>query len=206
MEKNVLGLYIMAVLPFLAYNIFFSDLYILRGVVSYIPMMILVTALWLDKWNLGRLYNFVVIGITIVAVWLSYPELNVIHFYREPDIPGEFNINDYGSLVSKAKEEIANGRKCIAIWANDHQEACFELDTSYSLTIDDSVNEPHEISEEEILELFVFLRSTDEKYVLLVGPHTDFRIDEIVPGFMYGMKAKFPYDQFQYYEYLIYIN
>ena len=181
-------------------------MYLIRGIVPYIPMMILVVVLWLDRWKNTRWINMLVPLITIIGIWLSYSDMGVLEFYQGPDIPGEYNLDNYEGLVSKACEEIKNGRKCIAVWENDHQEACFDIDTTYSFTINDSINSPHDITEEEILDLFVFLMNTDEQYLVLVGPHTGFRIDKFVPGFMYGLKAKYPYDEFTHYEYLFYIN
>lgn len=206
LQNGIIGIYTLAILPFLAYNIFFSDMYLIRGIVPYIPMMILVVVLWLDRWKNTRWINMLVPLITIIGIWLSYSDMGVLEFYQGPDIPGEYNLDNYEGLVSKACEEIKNGRKCIAVWENDHQEACFDIDTTYSFTINDSINSPHDITEEEILDLFVFLMNTDEQYLVLVGPHTGFRIDKFVPGFMYGLKAKYPYDEFTHYEYLFYIN
>lgn len=206
MNNGVIGIYMLALLPLLAYCVLFSNLYMLRGLVPYIPMMILVVALWFDRWESTLLHNGIMLLAVIMTVWISYPHFDVIQFFKEPDICAEFNLHDYGSLVTKAQEEIRNGRKCIAVWANESQEACFDIDAEYSFAINDSINNPRDITEEDILNLFVFLMNTDEKYILLVGPHTDFRIDEIVPGFMYGMKAKFPYIEYKHYEFIVYIN
>ncbi|MEY8326743.1 hypothetical protein AALB47_22980 [Lachnospiraceae bacterium 54-11] len=205
-DYGITGIYMLGLLPLLAYCVFFSDMYILRGIVSYIPMMILVVAFWFDRWPYTWVWRGLMLLITIIAVWVSYPRLNVIQFFKEPDILMEFNMHDYGSLVAKAQEEICNGRKCIAVWANESQEACFDIDAEYSFAINDSVNNRRDITEEDIIGLYVYLMNTKEKYILLVGPHTDFRIDEIMPGFMYGMKANFPYDEYKHYEFIIYIN
>lgn len=205
-DNGVIGIYMLALLPLLAYCILFSNLHILRGLVPFIPMMVLVLAFWLDRWVKTPLQVVITLSATILTIWVSYPQLNVIQFFKEPDILMEFNMHDYGSLVAKAQEEICNGRKCIAVWANESQEACFDIDAEYSFAINDSVNNRRDITEEDIIGLYVYLMNTKEKYILLVGPHTDFRIDEIMPGFMYGMKANFPYDEYKHYEFIIYIN
>lgn len=205
-KREIIGIYILAFVPFLAYNIFFSDKYIIRGMGFYFPMMILVVVLWFNTWERTKGRFILMIGMVAIGIWLSYSDIGVQAFYDCPDIPGEYNIDNYEGLISKAQKEIANGRKCIAVWENDHQQACFDLNTEYSFTINDSINNPHNISEDEVIDLYVFLMETDEPYMLLVGPHTDFRIDKIMPGFMHGMKAKYPYDEFTHYEFLIYIN
>lgn len=206
LDNGMTGIYMLALLPLLAYCVFFSDFYMLRGMVPFIPMMILVVAFWFDRWPGTKFSTGIMILATFLTIWISYPNLDVIGFFKEPDIQMEFNMHDYGSLVRNAQEEIQNGRKCIAVWANESQEACFDIDAEYSFAINDSINNPRDITKEDMAKLYEFLMSTDEPYILLVGPHTDFRIDEILPGFMYGMKANFPYNEYKHYEFIIYIN
>ena len=205
-KKETLGIFTLAFLPFLAYNMFFFDSGPYRSYASFLPMALLIATLWLDSFSARRFY-YLAAGTAVAATILfSYWDLDIIKFYKVPYIPNETNLNDYGSLVSQAQAEIEKGRKCIALWSNDHQMASFDLDTVYSFALLDSGNHPYDYGDEDLLAILDFFETTDQPYIFLIGTHCDWKLDAITPEFLSTLLNTYPYEQYETRAFLFYIN
>lgn len=90
LKKETLGIYTLAFLPFLAYNMMYFDVGPFRSYASFLPMLVLITVLWLDHFSSCRYYRMAA-GIAVAAtVLFSYryigtPE-DLIEFFITPQI------------------------------------------------------------------------------------------------------------------------
>ena len=212
-KNNMIGIYSLALLPFLAYNMLYFDNGLFRSFVSFMPILILITILWLDHFTDTRLYRYVSLIAVLITIFFSNPGLkqnpikNMITFFQNPYIYNETYFNEYEALINQACEDIKNGRKCIGIFSGMHQQAAFELNAEYSIALEDSVNVPVGYTAEDLELLLTYLSETNEQYVLLIGTHATWRVDGLIPGTMEYLRETYPYKRYGYQDaFLFYIN
>ncbi len=213
-EDNRTGIYILALLPFIAYNMLYFDQSMFRVYAAYLPVLIFATVLWLDHFDDTRIYRCVSLAATALTVLMSAPGYmqnpfkNFISFYECPNIYHENVFNDYGGMIEQAKSDIAAGRKCISLWPNMHQQAAFELNDEYTLAFEGSINDWLGYTKEDIEPLLSYLARTEEPYVLLVSYHADSRLNRLDPNILDSLLESYPYKTYGIDRpaYLFYIN
>lgn len=89
-KKEILGIYTLAFLPFLTYNMLFFDAGPFRSYVSFLPMVVLFTVLWLDEFS-SRKHYYLAAGIAVIAtVLFSYRFTGnfngILRFFITPNI------------------------------------------------------------------------------------------------------------------------
>ena len=210
LQNNLLGIYLLGLLPFLAYNLLYFDQRLFRAFASYLPVIIFVTILWLDQFpaTLKNIYRLV--GVTVLTALFSYPRatMHIKEFYTTPYSVGEIELDDHGSLVSQAMQEVSNGRKCICIWVSDHTKAIFdELSWEAAFCLEDDLNHVYEYTEQDTADFLNYLDSLTEPYILVVGPDCARKIDgRITPEFMDTLRERYSYHEYIQDSYLFYIN
>lgn len=195
-ENNIIGIYLLGFIPFLFFNMLFFDEKFSRVFASYLPILVLIICLWFDHFPEKPLFQ-ILMGFAVIITALASYRNGIAEFYNVPYIQAETELNDYGSMVSLAKKEIKNGRKCICIWANTHNEASFNLATELSIPLQDSRNHPYNYSKEYFSDILDFLETTNEPYILITATHTDWKIDAINPDFLPTLFEKYPYICFE---------
>lgn len=206
-RETIIGIYALGFVPFLAYNMLFFDCGPFRSFNSYLPILIFISILWIDSLPQSILYRSFATVAVIATVIFSSPDRKFISFYESPYIFQETYFNNYGGLIDQAKQEINNGRKCISIWANEHQQAAFELNCEYSIAIENSANCSNGYSADDLQNLLTYIAETDQQYALIIGIHTNWRLDTICPGFMEYLYQRYPYIKYgQEDAFIFYIN
>lgn len=210
LQNNLLGIYLLGLLPFLAYNILYFDQRLFRAFASYLPVIIFVTILWLDHFPATRksIYRFA--AITILTALFSYPRItmHIREFYTTPYSVGEIEFDDHGNLIAQAMQDVAGGRKCICIWVSDHTKAIFdELDWETAFCLEDDLNNSYEYTEQDATGFLNYLNSLTEPYILVVGPDCARKIDgRVSPEFMDTLRNQYSYNEYLQDSYLFYIN
>ena len=169
LNNNILGIYL---LGFLAYNMLYFDQRLFRSFTSYLPILILVTILWLDHFSISKKSVCRIVFITVLTALFAYPRatMHIKEFYTTPYIVGEVSFDNYGNLISQVSADIASGRKCFCIWANEHAEAvCNQLAWETDFCLEDDLNHIYEYTEEDFLNLIEYFETLQEPYVLVVG-------------------------------------
>ena len=213
-EDNRTGIYMLALLPFIAYNMLYFDQSIFRVYAAYLPVLIFTAVLWLDHFDDTRIYRCASLAATVLTVLMSAPGYmqnpfkNFVSFYECPNLYHENVFNDYGGMIEQARSDIAAGRKCISLWPNMHQQAAFELDDEYTLAFEGSYNDWLGYTKEDIEPLLSYLARTEEPYVLLVSYHTDSRLNRLDPDILDSLRESYPYKTYGIDRpaYLFYIN
>lgn len=210
LKNNMLGIYLLGFLPFLAYNMLYFDQRLFRSFTSYMPILILVTILWLDYFSISKKSVGRIVVITILTALFSYPRatMHIKEFYTTPYIVGEVYFDNYGSLISQVSADIASGRKCFCIWANKHAEAvCNQLNWETDFCLEDDLNHIYEYTEEDFLNLLDYFETLQESYVLVVGADCSRKINSYwTRQFIDTLCATYPYDEYLQDAYLFYIN
>lgn len=208
--NNMLGIYLLGLIPFLAYHVLYFDQRLFRSFSAYLPVLIFVTILWLDHFLVSRKSVCRMIAVTMLTALFSYPRatMHVKEFYTMPYIVGEVFFDDYGSLIRQVSQDISDGRKCFCIWANRHAEAVFsELDWEADLCLEDDINNRYQYSQLEFRELLEFYQDCQEPYVLVVGADCARKIDYwFTTEFMDNLRDNYPYVEYKQDAYLFYIN
>lgn len=205
-SDNVIGIYCLAMLPFIVYNMVYYDCFPMRVYASYLPALVLAAVLGLDRLPARNPYRFLILCLALLAVVKAQAGVGIIQFFREPYIYKETNFNNYGEQIKDAEEAVKNGRICIAIWSNEHQKAAFELPAEYVIAMEDSTNVPNGYTEEDLNILLEYLLQTDEPHVLLVGTHCYWRLDALSENFLATLGSLYPYRIYEKDAYLFYIN
>lgn len=212
-KNNMIGIYSLALLPFLAYNMLYFDNGLFRSFASFMPILILIAILWLDHFTDTKFYKYISMIIVLITILFSNPGLkqnpikNMMAFFQNPYIYNETYFNEYEALINHACEDIKNGRKCISIFSSVHQQAAFELNAEYSIALEDSINVPVGYTTEDLELLLSYLQETEEQYVLMVAFHAAWRLDGLIPGTMDSLRSLYPYIRYGHDEaYLFYIN
>lgn len=209
LQNNLLGIYLLGLLPFIAYNILYFDQRLFRTFAPYFPVIIFVTILWLDQFPVERKSICRLAGITVLTALFSYPRvtMHIKEFYTTPYSVGEIEFDDYGSLVSQASLETANGRKCLCIWVNEPAEAIFDdLIWESSFWLEDELNKVVEYTEQDFKDFLDYYETLQEPYILVVGPDCARKLSGRVPEFMETLCERYPYTQYIQDSYLFYIN
>lgn len=212
-NNNMIGIYALAFLPFLAYNMLYFDTGSFRSYVAFLPILFFIAVLWLDSFKNTKLYKCISMIAILVTILFSNPRVeenpfkSIAAFSKYPYIKHETYFNEYGAIFKQARQDIENGRKCISIFPSAHQQAAFELDTEYSIALEDSVNVAYEYTSEDLERLLSYLAETKDQYVLMIGTHACWRIDGLLPGTMESLRELYPYIRYGQDEaYLFYIN
>ena len=201
-NNNLIGIYSLALLPFLAYNMLYFDRTLFRGYAAYLPVLIFIAVLWLDSFQDTVQYRCISTIVVLITILLSNtgllqnPIKSMTAFYQYPYIYNETSFNDYGGMIMQARQDIADGRKCISIWPNMHQQAAFELDDEYSVALENSLNVSFGYTAEDIEPLRTYLSETNEPYILLLGPHTTSRLNRMDPDIMLFLYETYPYKRY----------
>lgn len=210
LKHNLLGIYLLGLLPFLAYNILYFDQRLFRAFASFLPVIIFITILWLDQFPVTKKSIYRLAGVTVLTALFSYPRatMHIKEFYTLPYSVGEITFDDYGSLVNQAAHEISNGKKCISIWVNDHAEAAFnDLDCEVSYCLEDDLNNQYAYTEQDLLDFLTYLDNLTEPYILVVAPDCARKISaRITPQFMNTLCEQYSYTEYLQDSYLFYIN
>lgn len=210
LKDNLLGIYLLGLVPFITYTVIYFDQRIFRTFAAFMPVLIFVTVLWLDHFAVSKRAIGRAIGVTVLTVLFSYPRItmHIKEFYTLPYSVGEISFDDYGGLIAQASEEIRNGKKCFCIWANRHVEAAFaDLEWEADICIDDDVNNRYEYTEKDFDELLDYFRTVQEPYILVLGANSARKIDAwITPEFMDTLRAEYPYKEYMQDAYIFYIN
>lgn len=205
-SDNIIGIYCLGVIPFLCFNMVYYDCFPMRVYASYFPVFILLAFLFIDKLPV-KFYSYLfAVTTAFLAVYESQPDMDWKVFLRAPYIVNETYFNDYGSLVEEANAEIQNGRHCICIWANEHHKAAFDVDAEEVIAFENSINQSNGYTEADLTEILQRLQSKEESYVVLVGPHCDYRSYLVMPEFMNTLFENYPYQKYEKDAYLFYIN
>lgn len=206
-KDNIIGIYSLGLIPFLAYNMLFFDSGPFRAFNAYLPVIIFITILWIDSFQRTIIVRSLSTIAVIITILLSSPDKKMLQFYQIPYIYRECFFNNYGALISQAKHELDSGRKCISIWANEHQQAGFELNTEYSFALENSINVSNGYTEKDLSDLMNYLETSDEQYILLIGTHTSWRLNSISTGYMEKLCNKYSYKKYGLEDaFLFYIN
>ncbi|MDE7131856.1 MAG: hypothetical protein K2O65_08670 [Lachnospiraceae bacterium] len=210
LRDNLLGIYLLGLIPFLAYTVIYFDQRLFRAFTSFLPVLIFVTVLWLDHFSVSRRAVGRIIGVTVLTALFSYPRItmHIKEFYTLPYSVGEVAFDDYGGLVAQASEEISNGRKCFCIWVNTHAEAAFrDLQWDEDICLEDDLNNRYEYTEQDFQELLDYFETLQEPYVLVIGADSARKIDYwITTEFMNTLRAEYSYVEYPQDAYLFYIN
>ena len=210
----MIGIYSLALLPFLAYNMLYFDRAYFRSYVAYLPILIFIAVLWLDSFKDTARYRCIsAIAVLITVLFsntglLQNPVRTMAVFYQHPYIYNETYFTDYEGLIIQARQDIADGRKCISIWPNMHQQAAFELDDEYSIALEDSRNVSLGYTEADIQSILTYLSETDDQYILLIGTHADGRLNAMNLEIMESLRETYPYTTYGDTRkgYLFYVN
>lgn len=209
-KNNLLGIYLLGLLPLIAYCVLYFDQRLFRVFAAFLPVLIFVTVLWLDQFPAAKKNIVRIVGVAALTSLFSYPRItmHVIEFYKLPYSVGEHSFDNYGGLLAQASQEIQNGRKCFCIWANKHVEAAFaDFAWDADLCIDDDLNNRNAYTEEDFQEILDYFKTTQEPYVLVVGANSARKIDYwITPDFMNTLRAEYSYVEYPQDAYLFYIN
>ncbi|MBD5505026.1 MAG: hypothetical protein HDR09_15175 [Lachnospiraceae bacterium] len=210
LRDNLLGIYLLGLIPFLAYTVIYFDQRLFRAFAAFLPVLIFVTVLWLDHFSVSRRSVGGIIGVTVLTALFSYPRItmHIKEFYTLPYSVGEVFFDDYGGLLAQASKEISNGRKCFCIWVNEHAEAAFrDLKWDEDICLEDDVNNRYEYTEQDFQELLDYFETVQEPYVLVVGADSARKIDAwITTEFMNTLRAEYSYVEYPQDAYLFYIN
>lgn len=210
LKDNLLGIYMLGLIPFLAYTVIYFDQRLFRVFAAFLPVLIFVTVLWLDHFPVTRRAVGRIVVATVLTALFSYPRItmHIKEFYTLPYSVGELSFDDYGSLVSKVSEEISNGKKCFCIWVNTHAEAAFRnLKWDEDICLEDDVNNRYEYTEQDFRELLDYFETLQEPYIIVLGADSARKIDYwITTEFMNTLRAEYPYVEYPQDAYVFYIN
>lgn len=210
LKNNLLGIYLLGLIPFLAYNVFYFDQRLFRSFTAFLPVLILVTILWLDHFPVSKKSVGGIAAVTVLTALFSYPRvtMHIREFYTMPYVVGEVFFDDYDGLVAQAAEEIRGGRKCFCIWVNQHAEAAFhDLEWDEDICLEDDINNRYEYTEQDFLALLDYFETLQEPYIVVVGADSARKIDYwITPEFMNTLRTNYSYVEYQQDAYLFYIN
>ena len=143
---------------------------------------------------------------SIIVILKPQAETDLIEYIRAPYIWNETNFNDYGGLIMETRKAMDEGRKCICIWSNEHEKAAFAMDAEYTIALADSVNVLNGYTKEDFYALLNYLQNTEEPYVLMIGTHCDWKLDDISEDFLDILFSEYPYSEYERRAYLFYIN
>lgn len=216
-ENNMTGIYSLALLPFIAYNMLYFDRYLFRTYAAFLPILIFIVLLWMDSFQDTKRYKYIALAAVLITILFSQPETNKnpfigpirdwIFFVKYPNLTWETVFNEYGALITQAQQDIDEGRKCISIWRGTTQQYAFELDGDYPIPLENDVNVPYGYTAEDVDKLLSYLAETQEPYVLLISFHVNWSLDELVPGIMESLCETYPYKHYGSNDaYLFYIN
>lgn len=210
LRDNLLGIYLLGLIPFLAYTIIFFDQRLFRAFAAFLPILIFVTVLWLDHFPVTRRAVGRIVLVTVLTALFSYPRItmHIKEFYTLPYSVGEVFFDNYRGLLAQASEEIRNGRKCFCIWVNTHAEAAFrDLQWDEDICLEDDLNNRFEYTEQDFQDLLDHFETLQEPYVLVVGADSARKIDYwITPEFMNTLRAEYSYKEYMQDAYIFYIN
>lgn len=210
LKNNLLGIWLLGLIPFLAYTIIYFDQRLFHSFTSFLPVIILMTLLWLDHFNVSKKSVGGMVAITVLTALFSYPRatMHIKEFYTTPYVVGEVFFDDYGSLITQALQETRNGRKCFCIWVNEHAKAAFfEPEWEEVICLEDDMNNRYEYTEQEFLQLLEYFKGVDEPYILIIGADCARKIDYwITTEFMDTLRDEYPYTEYPQDAYLFYIN
>lgn len=216
-ENNMTGIYSLALLPFIAYNMLYFDRFLFRTYAAFLPVLIFIVLLWMDSFQDTRRYRCIALAAVLITILFSQPGMkqnpftdpirDLVYFAKYPNLTWETVFNEYGALISQAQQDIDEGRKCISIWRGTAQQYAFELDGDYPISLTNDVNVPYGYTAEDVEQLLSYLSETEDSYVLLVGFHVNSFLDELVPGITDSLCETYPYKHYGDNDaYLFYIN
>lgn len=203
---NVIGIYCLGIIPFLAFNALYFDCFPMRVYAPYLPVFVFVAVLGFDLFATRTLYKCIILLLSLFAVLKPEAEINIKEYVRAPYLWNETNLNNYGGLVEETQSAIDNGRKCICIWSDEHEAAAFPLDAEYMIALSNSINISNGYTEEDLTALMRYLESTEEPYSLMIGTHSDFQLNEIDEDFLMTLLETYSYSEYERRAYLFYIN
>ncbi|MBP9997505.1 MAG: hypothetical protein KBT19_09620 [Lachnospiraceae bacterium] len=205
-KSNLLGIYLLGLIPLLLFLIVYYDNFILRVLSVYLPCMVLITAIWIDSIK-PRIVSGVVIGaLYIFNIYKSQADLDIVSYMHSPYIQWEAAMNDYGGMVADTKAAIGDGRKCICFWKSRNDMSMFDDLTTIAdenLCLEDDNNKLLGNVDAEVLhDVLDRLEQTDDKYVVMIAPIVESRIantdfpEVYCPEFLETLKERYEYKQY----------
>lgn len=210
LKDNLLGIWLLGLIPFLAYTIIYFDQRLFRSFTSFLPILILMTILWLDHFSVSKRSVGGIAAVTVLTVLFSYPRatMHIKEFYTMPYVVGEVFFDDYGGLISQVLQETHNGRKVFCIWVNEHAKAAFcEEEWEEGICLEGDLNNRYNHTEQEFMELLDYFRGVEEPYALVIWADSARKIDSwITKEFMNTLGRDYSYVEYPQDAYLFYIN
>lgn len=205
-SNNIIGIYCLGVSPFIIYNMIWFDCFPMRIYASYLPVLVLVAVLGFDLFPNRIIYKCLIAGFCMLMIIKPQSGMHLKEYIRVPYIYNETNFNNYGGLVEETQNAIEDGRRCICIWSNEHQEAAFEIDAEYTIALENSINVANGYTRQDMDNLLRYLKNKNESYVLMIGPHCDWKIGVLREGFLEELITLYPYNKYDKNAYIFYIN
>ncbi len=205
-KANIVGVYLLGLIPLLLFLIVYYDNFILRALSVYLPVMIVSTCIWIDsvRW---RPVSIALVGVLyLLNIYKSQADLNIREYAKSPYIQWETGMNDYGGMIKETQKAIDEGRKSICFWKSRNDMAMFPELTERSdvdLCLEDDNNSfLGEVTPDVLRDLLAELDSTDESYVVMIAPIVESRIsnpkykEEYCPEFLETLQHKYECKEF----------
>lgn len=205
-SNNIIGIYCLGVIPFICFNMIWFDCFPMRVYASYFPIFVLIAVLGFDTFPNRIPYRCIIAVLSIIVVLKPQAETNLIEYIKVPYIWNETNFNDYGGLIRETQQAMKEGRKCVCIWSNEHEEAAFVMNADYTIALANSINILNEYTKEDLYTLLKYFQDTNESYVLMIGTHCDWKLNDITEDFLDTLFTLYPYSEYERRAYLFYIN
>lgn len=205
-SDNMIGIYCLGIIPVIVLNVLYFDCCPVRVYASYLPTFVFIAVLGFDIISTHLFYKCLILLFSIFAVLKPEAEMDIKEYIQVPYLWNETNFNNYGGLIGEAQTAISNGRKCICIWSDEHEAAAFPLDAEYTIALNNSNNISNGYTEEDLSKLLCYLQKVEEPYAVMIGTHSDWKLNEIKEDFLAELLDIYPYSEYERRAYLFYIN
>lgn len=205
-SDNRIGIYCLGIIPVIVLNVLYFDCCPMRVYASYLPTFVLAAVLGFDLMSTRIFYKCLILLFSVFAVLKPEAEIDIKEYIRAPYLWNETNFNNYGGLIEETQTAINNGRKCICIWSDEHEAAAFPLDAEYTIALNNSINLSNGYTEDDLSELLRYLQKVEEPYTVMIGTHSDWKLNEIKEDFLTELLDLYPYREYERRAYLFYIN
>lgn len=205
-KSNLLGIYLLGLIPLLLFLIVYYDNFILRVLSIYLPVMVMLTAIWIDSIKPRIVSGVLIGGLYLFNIYKSQADLDIKSYLRSPYIQWEAGMNDYGSMVEDTKAAVLDGRKCICFWKSRNDMSMFDDVTSIAdtnLCLEDDNNKLlGDIDAQVMHDLLDKFEQTDDRYVVMIAPIVESRIanedfpEVYCPEFLDTLKSRYEYKQY----------